>query len=110
MYLRLRLLLPLVPVLLENPQEGLVVQMVQTLVCLLSARIVHDSCTEDNLFELMLDLVSWISDEVPKDLKNQLLNSLRVRRFCISCSAGHLTAAQKYFRNYSHSFVSQTTT
>ncbi|TPX49398.1 hypothetical protein SeMB42_g02631 [Synchytrium endobioticum] len=77
MYLRLRLLLPLVPVVLDSPQECQLLPLVQTLVSLLTARITHGTDTEVKLFDLVLDLVSWISDDVAKDLKNQLLNTLR---------------------------------
>ncbi|TPX30202.1 hypothetical protein SmJEL517_g06180 [Synchytrium microbalum] len=77
LYLRLRLILPLIPVLLENAQDSNLVSLVQTLVCLMTARISHGMGTEEKLFELILDIVSWISDEVPKELKNSLLAVLR---------------------------------
>ncbi|RKO84731.1 hypothetical protein BDK51DRAFT_32802, partial [Blyttiomyces helicus] len=79
LYTRLRLLLCLIPTIIQSPTALHLVPFVQSLVKLLTARIVHGDGTQEPLFEFALDLTGWLMDEVPKanDFNRVLLGCMR---------------------------------
>ncbi|KAI9267828.1 hypothetical protein BY458DRAFT_511485 [Sporodiniella umbellata] len=79
--LRLRLIVPFMPLIWEHPKEDEcdILDWIRTLVLLLTSPLVHGDGSQERFFEFMLDFVSILIDEVPKELKKsslQLLNSM----------------------------------
>ncbi|KAG0229269.1 RNA polymerase II mediator complex subunit [Actinomortierella wolfii] len=88
--LRLRLLVPWLPFILQNPAECDLVTFVTRLTNLLVSSIVHGQGCEERLFEFCLDMVSFLMDEIlllsgggggsegiTKEMRNEVLNYLR---------------------------------
>ncbi|KAF9994218.1 RNA polymerase II mediator complex subunit, partial [Entomortierella chlamydospora] len=86
--LRLRLLVPLLPVILQHPSSAAcdLTTYVIRLTNLLVSSIIHGQGSEERLFEFCLDMVSCLMDEVlllsgggndSKAMRNDILNQLR---------------------------------
>ncbi|KAF9586656.1 RNA polymerase II mediator complex subunit [Lunasporangiospora selenospora] len=86
--LRLRLLVPLLPVVLQHPSSTAcdLTSLVIRLTNLLVSSIIHGHGSEERLFEFCLDMVSCLMDEVlllsgggadSKAMRNDILNQLR---------------------------------
>ncbi|KAH8550423.1 hypothetical protein BGW37DRAFT_428063 [Umbelopsis sp. PMI_123] len=73
---RLRLVIPFVPLIWENPEKCELLQWIVTLVELLEMPLVHGSGTQECFFEFVLDLVSLLMDEVPRELRKTNLQQL----------------------------------
>ncbi|KAF7724120.1 RNA polymerase II mediator complex subunit [Apophysomyces ossiformis] len=75
---RLRLVVPFVSLIWEHPKEEEcdILEWIRVLVPLLGNPLIHGNSGEERLFEFVLDLVSLLIDEVPKDLRKTSLSHL----------------------------------
>ncbi|KAI8372975.1 uncharacterized protein BYT42DRAFT_501141 [Radiomyces spectabilis] len=76
--IRLRLMVPFVSLIWEHPlkTECDILEWIQVLVPLLVNPVVHGNGKQERFFEFVLDFVSLLIDEVPKDLRKANLNQL----------------------------------
>ncbi|KAI8926942.1 hypothetical protein BC831DRAFT_206471 [Entophlyctis helioformis] len=74
--MRLKLIKTLAPVLLENPAQGHVLSLLQTLTRLLATKLVAHECQALRVFEVALDVTSWLMDDIPKDQNKELIKWL----------------------------------
>ncbi|KAI9596310.1 hypothetical protein BDF19DRAFT_438722 [Syncephalis fuscata] len=93
MELRLRLVVPLLERLLEQPQACATGNWIITLLELLTSSLMADTSYFDNsnskdisvqqssIFEFSLDLLSFLLDEIPKDVRTHVLETMRVSIF-----------------------------
>ncbi|OAD01747.1 hypothetical protein MUCCIDRAFT_111089 [Mucor lusitanicus CBS 277.49] len=72
---RLRLVVPFASLIWEHPKadECDIMEWIKVLVPLLGNPIVHGNGSQERFFEFVLDFVSLLIDEVPKDLKKKSL-------------------------------------
>ncbi|KAG0172714.1 RNA polymerase II mediator complex subunit [Apophysomyces sp. BC1015] len=76
--IRLRLAVPFVSLIWEHPteEECDIFEWIRVLVPLLGNPLIHGNSSEERLFEFVLDLVSLLIDEVPRDLRKISLSHL----------------------------------
>ncbi|CAO3669776.1 unnamed protein product [Rhizopus microsporus] len=78
--LRLQLIVPYMSLIWEHPKEDEcdILDWIRTLVPLLGSPLIHGNGSQEQFFEFMLDFMSLLIDEVPKDLKKASLQLLNV--------------------------------
>ncbi|KAG2221431.1 hypothetical protein INT45_005236 [Circinella minor] len=85
--LRLRLMVPFVSLIWEHPKEHEcdILEWIKVLVPLLGNPIVHGNGNQERMFEFVLDLISLLIDEVPKDLRKTNLLHLSAMQNELNC-------------------------
>lgn len=65
----IQLLVIFIPYLISHPSRTTILyEQLQSLISLLLSEVVHGQGTEMSLFESVLDAVTWIMDDMPRDI------------------------------------------
>ncbi|ORX59052.1 hypothetical protein BCR32DRAFT_148008 [Anaeromyces robustus] len=68
-FLMLKIIQPLLTSICKRPKEGKLLSWIKVLIHLLSSHIIHGNGVQLKLFEFTLDLVTFLLDETPDDIK-----------------------------------------
>ncbi|KAH6599443.1 hypothetical protein BASA50_003038 [Batrachochytrium salamandrivorans] len=73
---RLTLVKTLAPVIIDNPTHFQIVLLLQSLVRLLTSKLVTHMSETSRLFQITLDVVSWLMEDIPKSLNKGIFTWL----------------------------------
>ncbi|KAL1916568.1 uncharacterized protein VTP21DRAFT_5759 [Calcarisporiella thermophila] len=74
---RLRLLTLVLPLMWQQPVRCEMTQWIATLVNLMSSAVVHGNGTQERVFDFVIDLVSILMDEMPREVRSTFIKELR---------------------------------